>query len=69
MPVMDEIEFCDLLRRIPDYAACRIIIFTAVMERKFVGQVNAAGATDYVTKPSDVDDLTLRLGLAARSLE
>jgi DNA-binding response OmpR family regulator len=33
------------------------------------GQAYAAGATDYVTKPFDVDDLTSRLGLAARSLE
>jgi CheY-like chemotaxis protein len=69
MPVMDGIEFCDLLRRLPDYEDCPIIMVTAMTDRKFMDQAYAAGATDYVTKPFDVDDLTSRLGLAARSLD
>lgn len=36
--------------------------------RRRPDQAFAAGATDYATKPFDVDDLTLRLGLAAKSL-
>lgn len=69
MPVMDGIAFCDLLRRLPDYAECSIIMVTAMTDRKYMDQAYAAGATDYVTKPFEVDDLTSRLGLVARSLE
>jgi len=36
MPGMDGIELCDLLRRLPDYAECPIIIVTAMTDRKFM---------------------------------
>jgi len=40
---------------------------TAMTDRKYMDQAYAAGATDYVTKPFDVNDLRSRLGLAAES--
>lgn len=69
MPGMDGIEFCDLLRRLPDYANCPIIMVTAMTDRKFVDQAYRAGATDYVTKPFDVHELASRLDVAVRLLE
>lgn len=63
---MDGVEFCDLLRRLPYYGECLIIMVT---DTKFMDQAYTTGATDDVTKPFDVGDLTLRLGLAARLLE
>src|SRR5690606_24256529 len=51
MPVMDGVEFCDLLRRIPDYADCPIIMVTAMTDKIWMDQAYDAGATDYVTKP------------------
>ncbi len=69
LPVMDGIDLCDLLRRLPEYAESAIIMVTAVTERKFMNQAYAAGASEYVTKPFEVDDLTSRLGLAVGSLD
>jgi len=67
MPGMDGIEFCDLLRRLPSYADCPIVMLTAMTERKYIDQAYAAGATDYVIKPFDVNDLTqILLGAAQR---
>lgn len=61
MPGMDGVEFCDLLRRLPDYADCRIIMVTAMTDRIFMEQAFDAGADDYVTKPFDVNELAARL--------
>ena len=66
MPGMGGIEFCDLLRQLPDYNECPIIMVTAMTDRKFMDQAYAAGATDYVTKPFDFEKLTSRLSLAER---
>ena len=69
MPGMDGIEFCDLLRRLPSYGACPIVMLTAMTERKYIDQAYAAGATDYVIKPFDVNDLTQLLAGAAQRVE
>ncbi len=61
---VDGVEFCDLLRRLPDCAESSIIMVTAMIDRKYMDQAYAAVATDYVTKPFDVDGLTSSLGLA-----
>lgn len=68
MPVMDGIEFCDLIRRLPAYTQCPIVMLTAMTERKFVDQAYAAGATDYVIKPFDVNVLATSLAMAAERL-
>ncbi|TYB83395.1 two-component system response regulator [Oceaniovalibus sp. ACAM 378] len=69
MPVMDGIEFCDLLRRLPDFAACPIIMVTAMADKSYVAQAYEAGATDYIIKPFDVNVLSMRLAAAVKSLE
>ncbi|WP_226779150.1 response regulator [Oceaniglobus trochenteri] len=67
MPVMDGVELCDLIRRIPDYHDCPIIMITAMSDQQYVDQAFAAGATDFVTKPFDVHSLVARLTAAADS--
>jgi CheY-like chemotaxis protein len=69
MPVMDGIEFCDLLRRLPDYADCPIIMITAMTDKLYIAQAYEAGATDYIIKPFDVNALSARLAAAVKSLE
>jgi len=66
--VMDGVEFCDLIRRLPAYATCPIVMLTAMTERKYVDQAYAAGATGYVIKPFDVNELTMHLTRAAERL-
>ncbi len=68
MPVMDGIEFCDLLRRLPGYADCPIIMVTAMTDKRYMDQAYAAGASAYVTKPFDANGLAVCLADAARRL-
>ncbi len=69
MPEMDGITLCDRLRRIKAYAEVPIVMLTAMAERAYVERAFMAGATDYLTKPFDVFEITARLRVAAKLCE
>ncbi|MGD9713202.1 MAG: PleD family two-component system response regulator [Thermomicrobiales bacterium] len=61
MPEMDGIELCRHVRRIAAYRRTPIIMLTGKRDMKSMEQAFLAGATDYATKPFDVDELGARL--------
>lgn len=65
MAGMDGIELCGHLRQMPAYKKTPIIMLTAMTERSFIDSAFAAGATDYATKPIDIQELSARLRSAA----
>lgn len=64
MPGMDGIELCRRVRAIEAYRRTPIIMLTAMSERDFMDRAFQAGATDYVTKPFDINELGARLRVA-----
>ncbi|MBO9410707.1 MULTISPECIES: response regulator [unclassified Ruegeria] len=67
MPKMTGVELCRRIRSLPDYRYAPIIMVTAMSDKKHVDDAFAAGATDYVNKPVDFDDLQLRIKHALQS--
>ena len=57
MPGVDGLELCKILRKSPDFKKLPIIILTARdgLNEQMEGRL--AGATRYMTKPFDADDL------------
>jgi CheY-like chemotaxis protein len=66
MPVMDGIELLGVLRQRPDCRTMPILMITAMADKDYMTRAFEAGATDYITKPFDVMELTTRVGIAAR---
>jgi DNA-binding response OmpR family regulator len=59
MPVMDGFEFCTVKNREPHWAAIPTVVMSAdghVVEKKL-----KTGASDYIQKPLDIDDLIARV--------
>lgn len=69
MPNMDGIELCRRVRQIPQYRNTPIIMLTAMRDVTNMGDAYRAGATDYATKPFDIDDLGTRLRLAQETVQ
>jgi adenylate cyclase len=67
MPRMDGFEVCRRLKKDPATANIPILIVTALSERMERMMGIAAGASDFLTKPVDLQELILRVGHAARS--
>ena len=67
MPGVDGITLVQLIREIPEYLNTPIIMLTAMQDKHYLDRAFATGATDYVTKPFDFEDLQRRLE-AARNL-
>ncbi len=66
MPIMNGVTLCEKVRDLPEYRYVPIIMLTAMKEKKYFDAAFEAGATDYVTKPFDFDDLQQRLADAHR---
>ncbi len=66
MPGMNGIELCESLRENPHYKSCPIIMLTAMSTMSYVEKAFEAGATDYVTKPFDFENLKQRLNSARK---
>lgn len=66
MPVMDGIQLCEKIRATDAYRDTPIIMLTAMSEKAYVDAAFQRGATDYLTKPFDMSELTTRLRLAAQ---
>ncbi len=64
MPGMNGIELCRELRTQECYARTPIIMVTARSEKPYIDHAFAAGATDYITKPFDPLEVSVRLKLA-----
>ena len=63
MPGTDGIEFCKILRDTEGYQRTPILMLTAMSEKDHIDSAFHAGATDYITKPFEVNGLKGRLGL------
>ncbi len=61
MPRMDGVELCAQIRAMPQYKFAPIIMLTAKSDGDSLDHAFAAGATDYVTKPFDLNELNERL--------
>lgn len=67
MPEMDGIALCRKVRETADYHVTPIIMLTAMRDLTSMGDAFQAGASDYATKPFDVEELGKRLQLANAS--
>lgn len=61
MPAMDGISLTRSVRSMATYADTPILMLTAMADKRYVDAAFAAGATDYVTKPFDITELTARI--------
>ncbi|MEO8242399.1 MAG: response regulator [bacterium] len=66
MPGMDGVSLCQAIRLLPDYAQVPIIMLTAMSQRAYVEKAFSVGATDYVTKPFDLLELSSTLRAASK---
>ena len=55
---MDGIGLCARIRDMPKYARTPILMLTAMSEKSYIDRAFAAGATDYLSKPADANDIT-----------
>ena len=63
MPGMNGIELTKLIQQQGKYRDTPIIMLTAMADKAYIDVAFAAGATDYVTKPFEANDLRGRLAL------
>ena len=68
MPGMDGVELCRCVRQFPQYRQTPVIMLTAMRDMTHMGDAYRAGATDYVTKPFDIEELGLRLHAAQEAI-
>jgi len=59
LPDMDGYEVCDELRGRPETSLTPIVFVSAVSSEKHVQKAMAAGATDYLVKPLDTEDVKM----------
>jgi hypothetical protein len=60
MPATTGIELCGIIRSTPGYGDVPIIMLTAMTERRFLQDAFSAGASDYITKPFELEDIRAR---------
>ncbi|WP_371229285.1 response regulator [Roseovarius sp. 2305UL8-3] len=63
MPGTDGIELCKIIRGRPDHRSTPILMLTAMSDKAYIDKAFAAGASDYITKPFEVEELRGRIGL------
>ncbi|MBU9696664.1 response regulator [Rhodobacteraceae bacterium HSP-20] len=69
MPGMDGIALCREVRSLAPYAHAPILMLTAMSQRDYIERAFMAGATDYITKPFDLIELSSRIGMAHRLVQ
>lgn len=69
MPGMDGIALCRELRSLSAYQHRPILMLTAMSQRDYIERAFMAGATDYITKPFDLLEVSARIGMAHRLVE
>lgn len=68
MPGMDGPELCRRIRQAAQFQYTYVILVTALGERDFYLRGMEAGADDFLTKPFDKEELSVRLTVADRIL-
>ncbi|UOA29067.1 response regulator [Pseudosulfitobacter sp. DSM 107133] len=66
MPQMDGIELMTRIRDMARYADTPVLMVTAMSEKRYIDAAFKAGATDYVTKPFEVNELRARVGMVEK---
>ena len=66
MPEMNGIDLCAEIRAMDVYKNAPIMMLTAMSQMSYVEKAFEAGATDYVTKPFNFEDLKQRLNTARK---
>lgn len=69
MPEMNGVEACRQIRAMAAYEDMPVIMLTAMSQMDYVEKAFLAGATDYVTKPFNFEDLRNRMVNAFRAVE
>lgn len=69
MPAMTGIEVCAEVRKTPGYEYVPILMLTAMSDWHYLQKAFAAGATDYITKPFDLDDVRSKMGRARQRVQ
>lgn len=69
MPEVDGIALVRFIRETPGYENTPLVMLTAMHEKCYLDRAFAAGATDYITKPLDFEDLLTRLQEAQTLVE
>ena len=69
MPGMTGIELVSRLRTNADYARSPILMITAMSDKTYIDRAFSAGATDYITKPFDIDEVRFRIKSAEARLK
>ena len=68
MPGINGLELCKKIRASEEDAYCYFILLTARANRDDYIEAMACGVDDFMVKPLNVEDLTIRLHVAARIL-
>jgi DNA-binding response OmpR family regulator len=66
LPDMNGFKVCQQLRGVPETAATPILMVTALPDRKSRLEGIAAGASDFLSKPVDAEEVLLRVQNAVR---
>ncbi|MDQ2088796.1 response regulator [Marimonas arenosa] len=69
MPEMNGVDVCARIRSTAGYRDTPVIMLTAMSQMDYVEKAFLAGATDYVTKPFNFEDLRNRIANAFRASE
>jgi len=68
MPKMTGIELCAHIRTRQLYFETPIVMLTAMSEKRYIDAAFASGATDYINKPFEIEDLKTRILLAEKQI-
>ncbi len=69
MPEMSGIDLCRQVRAMPRYQKVPLVMLTAMRDMEHISEAFRAGATDYATKPFDIEELGARLKMANQTFK
>ena len=61
MPEMDGFQFCEAVHADPEFATIPFVVMSTLNERAQMREIIKYGATDYLVKPFNVDELVIHL--------
>jgi putative two-component system response regulator len=67
MPGLTGFEVCELLHGNPEFSEIPIVIVSASDDSESKARAMKAGATDYITKPFEADELMHKIRVLARA--
>ncbi|NUH66819.1 response regulator [Sulfitobacter sp. S0837] len=69
MPGMDGIDLTKRIRETARYSDTPILMLTAMSDKRYIDAAFAAGASDYVTKPFEIAELTSRIKIVENAAQ